>query len=89
MVSANGATVNATTYTAGANCTIDRTAQTDQWDAILLRPTTQPRTNGSAFTLAETHTGSAVSWLAFEVQAAASGPSIGAVMHNRRMHGMS
>lgn len=75
LIGANADDVNASTFTAGANCTIDRTAVTDTWDAALIRPTTQPRTDSAAFTLSETHTGSFVSWVAFEVQAAGAAQS--------------
>jgi hypothetical protein len=89
LVAADANGTGASTMTAGTNCTIDRSSDPDQFSSILLRPTTQPRTDGNAFTLAETHAGSGVNWIAFEVQAASTGPSMGAVMHNRRQQGMS
>lgn len=90
MVAADMNGVSTATMTAGANCTIDRSLDTDQFSSILLRPTTQPRTDGAAFTLSETHTGAGVKWLAFEVQAASSGPPQSVrSMHQRGLHGMS
>lgn len=82
LIAANAEDTNTSTFTAGTNCTIDRTTVTDTWDAALIRPTTQPRTNSSAFALAETHTGSFVSWVAFEVQAEGAAQSQAA----RSMH---
>lgn len=76
------------TMTAGTNCTLDQSLDVDQFSSILLRPTTQPRTDAAAFTLSETHTGSGVNWIAFEVQAAASGPAMAVLMHHRKQMGI-
>lgn len=47
-----------------------------QFSACGIRPTTQPRTDASAFTLGETDTGGAIAYIAFEVQASTT-PSSG------------
>jgi hypothetical protein len=64
---------NASTFAAAANCTaIQVGTPPDNHSCVLIRPTTQPRADGSAFTLGETDTGDTVAWLAFEVQAAST-----------------
>lgn len=64
-------------YAAGANCTAQHNVnQSGEQTSLVLRPTTQPRLDALAFSLAETHTGSQVSYVAFEVQAAAANTSI-------------
>lgn len=60
-------------FAAIANCTLESTQdQIGQFTSGLVRPTTQPRTDASAFTIGETDTGGLISWVAFEVQAAPS-----------------
>lgn len=63
------------TFTAGSNCTLAVTTyhEAGQMTATVVRPTTQPRPDTSAFTLAEADTSGTVIGLAFEVQAAAGG----------------
>lgn len=59
--------------TAGTNCTLaDSFHDAGQMSAGLLRPTTQPRTDGSAFTLAASASGGALIYMAVEVRAAAT-----------------
>jgi hypothetical protein len=62
------------TFVEGANTSFEGAAvhEAGQATYALFRPTTQPRGDASAFTLAETHTGSAVTYIAYEVQAAAA-----------------
>lgn len=76
---------NATnSFAAAASCTLaDNFNDAGQMTAALIRPTTQPRTDGAAFTLGETDTSGLITWVAFEVQAAA-GASTGAAMPNRQ-----
>jgi hypothetical protein len=66
------------TFAAIANCSKE-VADSDvagEYTTCLLRPTTQPRTDGSAFTLGETDTGAKNAYIAFEVVAAATAPSL-------------
>lgn len=61
------------TYTAGANCTkVDNYVYSGSFSVALFRPTTQPRADASAFTISETDTTGKISYIAFEVVAAAS-----------------
>lgn len=90
MVAADANGANVQSITAGTNCAVDQQSIGDQFTSALIRPATNPRTDGSAFTLAETHTGSGVSWVGFEVKAASSGPPQSVrSMHQRCLHGMS
>lgn len=75
LIAANGLTTGTSNTTAGTNCTLVVDYAYDTSDVAVIRPTTQPRTDGSAFTLAETHTGSGVTWVAFEVVAAGAAQS--------------
>ena len=59
-------------FAAIANCTLEANYHLDtRYSGCIVRPTTQPRTNGSAFTLGETDTAGKIAWISFEVQAAA------------------
>ena len=63
-------------YVAAANNTIDNTHNyAGEYTATFVRPTTQPRTDANAFTIGATCTDAAadseITWVAFEVQAAA------------------
>lgn len=70
LVAADAAGAGVQTMTAGTNCSLIREQGTiDQFAAAMFAPTTNPRTDGSAFTLAETHAGSGVNWVGFEVKA--------------------
>jgi hypothetical protein len=61
-------------YAALANCTIDQTHNVaGKYTSALIRPTTQPRADGAAFTIGETDTSGKIAWIALEVQAAAGG----------------
>jgi hypothetical protein len=67
----------ANSITAATNCTIDAgrtTNQAGQQSTALIRPTTQPRSDASAFTIGSASDGTAEteSWIAFEVVADAS-----------------
>lgn len=74
LVAADSAGTGTATITAGTNCTIVQGQQTiDTHASCMIAPTTNPRTDSSQFTLAETHTGSGVSWVGFEVKAASGG----------------
>lgn len=67
-------------FAAIANCTLQYTRDVaGQYTTTLVRPTTQPRTDGTAFTIGETDTAGAISYTSFEVVAAAGGstPIIG------------
>jgi hypothetical protein len=64
-----------TTLGAAANCGINPTA-CDVATVALIQPTTQPRVDTSAFSIGYTATAAEVGWLAFEVQAAASDPTV-------------
>jgi hypothetical protein len=66
---------NATdTFAAAADCTLNnKIQQGGQQTTTLIRPTTQPRADTSAFTIGETDTGGPIAWAAWEVQAAAGG----------------
>lgn len=75
LVTGDWSTTGTSSVTAGTNCTVESTLAVDTFDAVLIRPTTQPRTDGAAFTLAETHTGANVNYIAFEVQAAGAAQS--------------
>jgi hypothetical protein len=57
------------TFAALTNCSkeVADSNITGQYTTCLLRPTTQPRTDGSAFTLGETDTGGTIAFIAFEV----------------------
>lgn len=57
---------------AGANCSLEVADyfESGAMTAAVIRPTTQPRTDTTLFTLAESETGGIVSGIAFEVQAA-------------------
>ena len=58
-------------FVAAADCTLHDQYHIDgQYTVALIRPTTQPRTDASAFTIGETDTGAKNSWIAFEVVAA-------------------
>jgi hypothetical protein len=72
LIATNAENTSTATFTPGAGCTAQDNIVYDTHDTVLIRPSTQPRTDGAAFTLSETHTGNTatVSWLAFEVQAA-------------------
>jgi len=60
-------------YVEIADCTIDQTYDVaGQHTAALIRPTIQPRTDASTFTIGESDTGGKIAWIALEVQAAAS-----------------
>lgn len=63
------------TFSAGTSCTLGATAvhQAGEYTGAVVRPTTQPRTDASAFTLSLLDTGGTVIGIAFEVQAAAGG----------------
>jgi hypothetical protein len=59
------------TFVAAANCTLDQTEdQAGQQTVALIRPTTQPRSGATSFTIGEADTGGTIAWMAFEVQAA-------------------
>lgn len=60
------------TFAAIANCTIE-SSQDDagKYTAVVIRPTTQPRTDWSAFTLGETDTSGDIAYLIWEVRAPA------------------
>jgi len=61
------------TFAARANCTLDQTFHNASFmTATLIRPTTQPLPDTSAFTLGETDTSGTIAWIAYEVQAAAA-----------------
>lgn len=64
---------NATnSFAAATNCTLESTFHdAATYTTTLVRPTTQPRTDGSAFSLGETDTSGKMAWIAFEVVAAA------------------
>lgn len=66
-------------FAAAANCTLEATAYSDSdLTSVPIRPTTQPRTDTTSFTIGETDTGGKIAWVAWEVQAAASaGPNPG------------
>lgn len=85
MLAADANGVSAQTMTAGANCTIDQQQTPDVFAAALIRPTTQPRTSAATFSLAETHTGSGVSWVGWEVKEASSQSQSPRSMHLARM----
>ena len=60
-------------YAAIANCTLGTVYnETGFQTAVAIRPTTQPRTDASAFTIGETDTAGRITFVAFEVQAEAS-----------------
>lgn len=66
---------NATnTFAAATNCTLAASVyhEASQQTVAAVRPTTQPRSDASSFTIGETDTGGKVAWIAWEVQAAAS-----------------
>jgi hypothetical protein len=65
---------NATnTFAAATNCTaIETLHDAGDYTVVAIRPTTDPRSDAAAFAIGETDTGGDVSWLAYEVQAAAS-----------------
>jgi hypothetical protein len=57
-------------FVAIANCTLGTVYnEAGQQTDCTIRPTTQPRTDTSSFTLGETDTGGTVTWIAFEIQA--------------------
>jgi hypothetical protein len=61
-------------YAARTNCTIDAGNThnvSGEYTNTIIRPTTQPRTDGAAFTIGETDTSGSIAWIALEVQAAA------------------
>lgn len=58
---------------------------TDEYTTCLLRPTTQPRTNGAAFTLGETDLATAIAYIAFEVVAAEGAPSVVLILGDRAL----
>jgi hypothetical protein len=62
-------------FVAGTNCTLAVAAidLAGQMTAVVTRPTTQPRTDTTSFTLSTLDTGGKVCGVAFEVQADASG----------------
>jgi hypothetical protein len=68
MIAGDWAATNS--FAGAANCTLDQT-RTDAgaYSSALLRPTTQPRSDGAAFTIGETDTAGTIAWVAFEVQA--------------------
>lgn len=58
-------------FAAITNCTLEATYhQAGLYTGTIVRPTTQPRTDGSSFTIGETDTSGTIAWVAFEVQAA-------------------
>lgn len=77
MLAADANSTGTQTISAGSGCGIvmQATGNTHFCSAVI-SPTTNPRTDASAFTLAETHTGTGVSWVGFEVKAAASASPI-------------
>lgn len=68
---------NATnTFAARTNCTLEWTRNVaSTYSATLIRPTTQPLSSGSAFTIGETDTSGTIAYIAFEVRAPAGGGS--------------
>lgn len=62
-------------FAAAANCTLAATAyhESATQTVVPIRPTTQPRTDTTSFTIGETDTSGTIAWIAWEVQAAASG----------------
>jgi hypothetical protein len=65
------------TYAAAANCTLGTVYHESGYQTdVLIRPTTQPRTDANAFTIGETDTGGKIAWIAFEVQAASSSATL-------------
>jgi acyl dehydratase len=73
----------ASAMTAGASCTADGSiVDPGRYSGIFLRPTTVPLSNTTEFTLSESGSSGPVAWVAFEIQAAASGgSSIGAAAY--------
>lgn len=65
----------ANVLTGGTNCSLEgsRSHLTNQQTAALIRPTTQPRSDASAFTIASAGAGQKIAWCALEIQAAAGG----------------
>jgi len=57
------------TFVARANCTLEQTYAPAFATFTLIRPTTQPLPDTSAFTLGETDTAGTIAWVAFELQA--------------------
>lgn len=61
------------TFSPATNCTtIGTHHETGRYTGIAIRPTTQPRTDASAFTIGESDTNGTIAWVAFEIQAAAT-----------------
>ena len=59
------------TFAAISNCTLEATFNwATEYTGTIIRPTTQPRTDGLAFTIGETDSAATVAWIAYEVQAA-------------------
>jgi hypothetical protein len=83
MIAGDWATTNS--FAAIANCTINDTHASAAYTGVLIRPTTQPRTDANAFTIGETDTSGQISWIALEVQAAAGGSIVPQAMANYRM----
>ena len=69
------------TFAANANSVIaEKYHQAGQMTAAFIRPAIQPRPDGSAFTIGETDTAGKISWIAFEVRAAAVIGSTGTIV---------
>lgn len=65
------------TFAAIANCTIESSRHdATKYTVCVMRPTTQPRTDASAFTLGETDTNGDISYVIWEVQAAPSASGV-------------
>lgn len=56
-------------FSAISNCTLENKVHGEgAYTATLIRPTTQPRSSGSAFTIGETDTSGQIAWIALEVR---------------------
>ena len=74
MICGDWNAIAVTAMSAGTSCTEEYNNQISGWVTTgIYRPTTQPRTDASAFTISESDTGGKIAWVAFEVQAEAGG----------------
>jgi hypothetical protein len=76
MVVADWAQTNS--FAAIANCTLTAGVNVaGEYTTAIIRPSTQPRTDASAFTIGETDTAGTIAAVSWEVQASASGSGWG------------
>jgi hypothetical protein len=73
-------------FAAATNCTLAASAyhEVGRQTVVPVRPTTQPRTDTSAFSIGETDTAGTIAWVAWEVQAA---PPQSASLSSHEMYG--